>query len=362
MFLKIDKWWIYKIGGGFFTYILFKYLAYESVDFSNLQLNDVYLLIILVLLAVYGHLINDFSDFNFDIKSNKHNLFENFPVFTHQPIIILIGTIVLLTAHFLLNNNVFLIIVFQFICSILYSIKPFRLKEKGVFALLLTGIYERSLPYLIIIVHVVNKQALQQDILLITVTYLAWSYLWECRNYLNGQLNDFVVDKQLSVKTIVVEYGVAKVQNVKTTLLYLEIFVLLIWLAMLVYLYTSFIGFVIMSVLFLSLLKVANPVNNIFSSVESFFDYYYNYIFLTSLTLLLIFFKKIYWPLALFVLVLFQNKYTKYTLLYFYSKIKLMLSRAVNYSIYYFRRLIMGWSDSDSRRKISLFNKKHNNH
>ena len=72
--LKIDKWWVYKIAGGIFTWLFI--LLYQHTPFSwPLILGFSQILLLYFLLAITGHMLNDYFDMEYDAIAQKRNMF-----------------------------------------------------------------------------------------------------------------------------------------------------------------------------------------------------------------------------------------------------------------------------------------------
>lgn len=342
---KINKWWIYKIGSGGFTFILFKYIFGGNAFFSFLNWNDLILFLILLLLAIEGHFINDYSDFQFDKKAGKRNIFNHIKTSHASGIIFLIGSIILASSIFFFSTEVSILIALQIGCSILYSLKPFRIKERGLIALLLTGLYERTLPFLIIILAIApNISLISVPVIVFSITYLLWSYLWECRNFINGQVNDYNDDLKTNTLSIAITYGLKKIELLKTKIMVSEIIVFMLWFSLWLEMNRQDLWYILI-IFAIPILYHWIHSNTVFTNKEALLDYYYNYTILANLLIYLMVFQKIAYPLALLLFFLFQSDYLKKG----YDFIRHLLSKIVNYSIYYFRKYILKWSESQSR-------------
>jgi 4-hydroxybenzoate polyprenyltransferase len=304
--LKIDKWWVYKIGSGVFTLILLKLISNPDSNITFF-ISDLLLFLILILLAVYGHFINDYSDYEIDKIAGKSNIFSSIPIRIAPALILIlaIGAISLAVLNFSIDVQLF--VGLQLISSVLYSLKPFRIKERGLFALALTGFYERLNPYIIIFLCTIPAyNQLPITVLALILLYLVWSYLWECRNFINGQLKDVENDKQSSVKSLVIFVGQSQTILIKNVLLFIEVAALISWLGLLVTVEFNGIYF-LLGVLVFQLIQV-NGSRTRYRKIEVVLDNCYSNIFMASLLIILALFGRIDPLLAAGIILFFQYR------------------------------------------------------
>lgn len=283
--LKIDKWWVYKIGSGVFTLILIKLL---SSDYSKItfDFSDLILFAILVLLAIYGHFINDYADFEIDKIAGKSNVFNSIPIRTAPRLILVLAISSTFVTVLFFSRVVLLFVLLQMACSVLYSIRPFRLKERGLLALALTGFYERLNPYIIIFLYLTpNWIELGLIELLLILFYFIWSYLWECRNFINGQLEDVENDQQSAVRSLVIRLGNSRTVVIKKILLTLELLMLIAWQTCLILFEFNLIYF-LLGILIFQLIQVFGSRLR-YRKVEVVLDNCYSNIFMASLLIIL---------------------------------------------------------------------------
>lgn len=302
--LKINKWWVYKIGTGVFSLILFKELLISKTDF-NFSLVDFYLFGLLISLAINGHFINDYSDYDSDKIANKNNIFNDNSIRFAPYFCIFISITSIVFSFFFFSNVVFGLVVLQVLGSVLYSIKPFRIKERGVWSMFTTGIYERLNPYLIILFCVINEfNNLNIELLLFVIFYLAWSYFWECRNFINGQLGDLENDQRSNIKSLAIVLGKNRTNKLKKRVQMIEFIFLLSWLIMLVIIEFNYIYFPL-CVISLQLIQVYGA-RQLYSKIEVVLDNCYSNIFMASLLITLMILNKVDFITALIVILLFQ--------------------------------------------------------
>lgn len=344
-YFKFDCWWIPKIAPGVFTYLLFAYLGSSgtTIQFKG---NVLLLFSLLFILAIFGHFINDYSDYEADLKANKNNIFQKIQL-KHATLLLTIIILSSFSIAYWINWKVFILVGLQVLLNILYSIKPFRFKERGWLAVLITGFYERTIPYLMIIFSVIIEWNV--DLIIFSVIYLLWAYLWECRNYINGQLKDYENDIKSSSRTFIIQKGKEIVIKEKKNLLIVETLGLLVWIAILIQLKQETIYFLILIIAIPFIHETIQRRTLIFKNKENFLDFLYQYAMPHSLIILIFIILDIeQWYLALTMLILLRSDYplatTKRILtlsIYIFYKIRFLLSKIVNYSIYYYRKLFL---------------------
>ena len=226
MWLKADKWWVYKIAGGLLTVVLLTVVNKVAVNaflWSQLAL----LFSAFVALAVFGHLINDITDLESDRLAGKQNLADRMGAKTAIIVCLLCPVLALSVVSLLDDPVISVLVVIQILLNVAYSVRPIRLKERGVLAMVVTGFYERTLPYLMIAYLLLGQRPEESEALLIA--YLAWSFLWEVRNFVSGQKKDRHLDMVSGQKTVSVLMPDAVLNPLHWGIFVLEMGFFLVW-------------------------------------------------------------------------------------------------------------------------------------
>lgn len=354
--LKIDKWWIYKIAGGIFTWLLI--LLYQHAPFTwTLILGFSKILWLYFLLAITGHIWNDYFDIEYDAIAHKRNVFGTTKKLWYLlPLIMLpflaLGWVVLIDGLGVL----FFLVVIQLIISILYAMPPFRLKERSWLAVISTGFYERIIPYLMLFYWM----KIWSDIPYYFIAYLAWAYTWECRNYLNGQLDDFVLDKHSNVNSLAIQLGSQRTNALISFVFQIEIVLLFVFTSAAFFSCRNFDVFLVLLITF-SAVNYFWPLTQKNKSMIGWVDEVYNKVFLVAASVAILFIDIKYIGVLILLHVAFLQLYSPYYhflyyalwhrffLAFLYPKFRGVLSASVNYPIYYFRRYVLNWSDERSR-------------
>lgn len=302
MMLKADKWWVFKIAGGLLTVVLLTALA-------GIDVNAAYwwalgkLFGAFILLAIYGHLVNDISDLEIDAKAGKSNIVNTLGKGGSIIGILLTGILAIVLATSIGSVWVAVMVVIQISLNAIYSLKPIRLKERGVVSVLVTGFYERSLPYAMIGATLLETSDRQLSVFMV---YLAWSYVWEIRNHLNGQIADLEADAMHGVRSLASLHGVEKLQAWMWRLFLMELLLFCSW----VFQFGHSLEVLIFAFLLAWYFHKRRTGNWTIVRLDSFdiSDDIYNFclpvLFAGSFT---IFENRDLWPLALILLIGFDN-------------------------------------------------------
>lgn len=341
--LKFSKWWHPKIGTGVFTWLLFSVYLTNKVE---TDLKALLLFGLLILLGVLGHLINDASDYKQDKKVGKNNLFNKFGI-QRAPWIILTFIIAATFLSFQFNRLICYLTILQIFFNGFYSFRPIRLKEKGWWAVIITGFYERTIPYTIILFWLIIPQDLTVVQIIFLFFYFSWAYLWECRNYINGQSNDIESDKLANVYSLGITVEVEKTQRVKNNFSHIEIGSLTLWLFYLFIENHLFMTvFVLSFILLHSINLIVNKELDYTLKFERFIDFSYTNLFVLSIIATSVLSEKISVSIGIVLFILFQTSYAyatlnwiKSKLIYIYYFIFGIGSFVVNHTIYYLRKL-----------------------
>jgi|GEM_PF-6259896 len=245
MFFKLEKWWVYKIAGGLLTAVLFT--VFYHMPITNAYWRDLTLLFAgFISLAVFGHLVNDLSDLQSDRLAGKSNLVDT--VGKNAAFVVLFGTSGLAFFFISLLGSPLLLGLasVQILLNLMYSVRPIRVKERGGWAILITGFYERTLPYIMIAVLLVKHGP--TEIYLLLPAYLTWSFLWEVRNFITGQKADRLLDLQSQQNTVSLVISDNVLNSVHWGLFLLEAFLLFLWIIQfpnwwIVFIFCIIIGF-----------------------------------------------------------------------------------------------------------------------
>ena len=352
MFFKSDKWWVYKIGGGLLTSILFTvyyHVPITSVYWCNLAV----LFGAFISLAVFGHVLNDLCDLQSDRLAGKRNLVDT--VGKNAALVILFGaTGLALVLISILENPLLLALAgVQILLNLMYSVRPIRMKERGILAIVITGFYERTLPYIMIAVLLVEH--VNSDTYLLLLVYLTWSFLWEARNFITGQKADRLLDEQSQQKTISLVISDKVLNSFQWGLFLFEVILLFLWMVRFANWWVVATVCVPVGLYFYRRENGTLPTKR--SELFKVIDDSYNLSFPVLFGLLAVFTYSVdIWPILVLLLIAFDNhlrllsviiaknvdwqRWWRWVTFPFRTA-----SLIFNWSIYYFRKWILKWPE-----------------
>jgi 4-hydroxybenzoate polyprenyltransferase len=348
--IKAIHWWVYKMSGAFMTFGLFT--AWHELPLTLYHYGRFgILLLLLSVLAVLGHATNDYFDHAIDLKAGKKNIRNSIGKRNTRVLLFFLlvtsGLIALSFSQF----GLMLLWVVQIILNLSYSAPPLRLKERGWASTVVTGFYERVIPY-VMIHEVLIPQTIGEgwEIPHAVYAYLLWSYLWECRNHLRGQGRDRASDLAAGVRTLSAMTDRTQLPQYTRSVLVVEFTFLVAWVLHSPY---TLIG-AALSMLATVIAKM-RPEKSEVNELQWHIDMVYVHAFPQFILLLLSFSMVTLIPLFIVVCLIFRNVlYALVNLLDNAAEIGSnsvlgCVSYVVNQSIYRFRRKILMWSEERSR-------------
>jgi hypothetical protein len=181
----------------------------------------------LILVSTFGYLFNDFCDVESDARAGKRNVFAK----AHTTLAFLSVTGVLCLGgtvwFFMLNHFNYpvqlwpatALLGLQIFLLVLYSAKPFRLKERGIWGVIADALYGHLNPALITLftfnTHLFFRASgwLGASVLeFLLVVSLLW-FVKGIRNILLHQLEDRRSDRKAQVHTYVTEHSALAIVN-----------------------------------------------------------------------------------------------------------------------------------------------------
>ncbi len=153
--------------------------------------------------GAYGHVVNDIFDIEQDLAAGKRNAMAKLsPSWRFFWVFLFIATgflsLYLLTASLLMVALLFL----NYLLPTIYSIPPFRLKERGILGVLADTSAAHLLPVLLIAISlnsIENISGLQNFILLVFAAI--WAFFLGLRGIISHQVLDLQHDRKTNVVT-----------------------------------------------------------------------------------------------------------------------------------------------------------------
>ena len=155
--------------------------------------------------TTYGYLVNDLGDKNLDELHGKSNTFrdDSYPK-AYLIVLFFLLLAILFSLPFIKNSLFLTTFIIWLSIATAYSLKPFRLKEKGKTGLIFVVIAQRFLPALLIFIAFGYYEWVD---LIIFSSYIFFRGL---SSDLNHQLEDFEKDYETGTETYAVKSGSEK--------------------------------------------------------------------------------------------------------------------------------------------------------
>ncbi len=155
-----------------------------------------------LLVGISGYFLNDLFDKKADKLSNKFNITNIIHKYALVFIIMLLGFLgfyLLLT----ISKKASIVLIFQFLLLLGYSLPYIRLKEKGIFGLFTDALYAHVIPG-IILVYVLQEYCVIPVSL--WASFVVFLFLLGLRDITIHQLEDIEKDRQSNIKTYAIKH------------------------------------------------------------------------------------------------------------------------------------------------------------
>lgn len=199
---RAKEWWEYKFPPMFaVAYLIIlnnPYPFHHSIPLILLLLSAI------TLGAMYVSFLNDATDVAEDAKAGKKNRIAAYTTFQKTVLVLLPLVVGVCIIGVFLNSFSYAALFYcaAFIAFTLYSLPPFRLKERGVAGIIADALGSQVFPTLFIAVCMF--QYINQEIQLLTFTFLGvWLLCFGLRGILWHQLADKENDKVSGLLTVV---------------------------------------------------------------------------------------------------------------------------------------------------------------
>lgn len=192
---RSGDWWGYKLPPLFgFSYLV---ILLNQIPFSESWSVLILLLVWMVGAAGFGYYSNDVFDVEEDRIAGKDNSASSHSWLMR--LMVLAGLSAITVLPWVLTNKPFVLIlvICHLVLFLLYSMPPFRIKQKGVWGVVADAIYAHLLPVVIVIAAIWPDSApLSSNYLLLGSTILVWQAVLGVRGIIEHQVIDFELDKK----------------------------------------------------------------------------------------------------------------------------------------------------------------------
>lgn len=190
--------WIDKLQLNFIAaFILIIYLS-NPLQYS---IDIVILSIYMIFLGSYGYVINSYSDREADAKIGKH---PETRYFTNQEIQVILAVLAIpsiVIPLYFSDIRIQMLGIINFALVTFYSLKPVRLKERGVYGIIAAAVTQRTLPFLLFVYLIPNHNPVIAYFLLIWLSLVGLAII------MTHQFSDFENDRKSSINTWAMERG-----------------------------------------------------------------------------------------------------------------------------------------------------------
>ncbi|WP_343613160.1 UbiA family prenyltransferase [Flavobacterium sp.] len=200
-FIRIGTWW-FKLP----PFLVLIYLYFIKANIKDIRYESyliLFLLLGLIIGAIFASLINNYYDQEDDTIAGKENLMARLD---KRSQLITLGTIFLMGIlySFFLLSNIFALVFYWlgWICFYLYSCKQFRLKEKTYFGIILDGLGSQFFPSLFIFAFLFNGY-INNDLTYIISGSIWMLFSFGMRSLIIHQYYDYENDLKAGVSTFV---------------------------------------------------------------------------------------------------------------------------------------------------------------
>ena len=204
--VRADAWWIYKIGP-------LLAVAWMEVSFHDISPGRAFLLTVLLLIsafgiAAFGHVVNDASDVEADVRAGKRNVLAAWPARARGALgIAMLGVGFAPWLVFDLPGRALVVLGCIAALLVIYAVPPFRLKERGLLGVMADAAYAHALPVSFILALFEGAALPRPFDVLWPVSILVWAFCFGIRGIIIHQLWDASSDRQAGVRTFVTAKG-----------------------------------------------------------------------------------------------------------------------------------------------------------
>ena len=236
------EWWEYKIAPllGISYFFIYKY----DIGFIDGLINIAVILLSLIPGAIYVSVLNDITDIEIDILANKNNRMANLSI-TYRYTFLLVSLLCGFLSILLFYQNAYAIVFYflSYFSFTLYSLKPFRFKERKILGTFADALGSQVFPSLFIACLMApNLEHSFFELFVIAI----WSLCFGLRGILWHQFSDLKNDIQSGITNTVSGWTKKNISRIEFIISFVEIlsFLLLIYL-------TGFRGFILTFLIFI---------------------------------------------------------------------------------------------------------------
>lgn len=164
-------------------------------------------------LAAYGHVVNDLSDLESDRRAGKPNSLERLSPVARIWVCALVA-VVGLSALLVLPGAAAAVLVADYVLATAYSLRPVRLKERGLLGVLTDATAVHALPTLYVVLLFAGPGSRPPGTAALAVAAPMWAFLLGLRGITSHQVWDCDNDRRSDTRTLVTRVGSERARSV----------------------------------------------------------------------------------------------------------------------------------------------------
>jgi len=164
-------------------------------------------------LAAYGHVVNDLSDLESDRRAGKPNSLERLSPAARIWVCALVA-VVGLSALFVLPGAAAAVLMADYVLATAYSLRPVRLKERGVLGALTDATAVHALPTLYVVFLFAGAGPRPPATAALAIVAPLWAFLLGLRGITSHQVWDYDNDLRSDTRTLVTRVGSDRARSV----------------------------------------------------------------------------------------------------------------------------------------------------
>lgn len=247
-----SNWWASKIPP--LLTVAYAYIGLEAVPPGRAIPALMGLLASAGCVAAYAHVVNDIADIEADRRADKPTAVAQLSVAQRLALCLLLAAAGCVPWFFVRLNTVAAgLLAVIYVLPLAYAIPPIRLKERGVWGIITDAGYAHAVPTLFVATLFTSlAESASQLSLLLTITATAWAFFLGVRGILIHQLWDRANDVKAGVRTLVVDIGPERVEQLAARFIFPGEVLTLATLAVVVYTFAPvlILFFVLYAVIF----------------------------------------------------------------------------------------------------------------
>jgi hypothetical protein len=226
--IRANDWWEPKI----VPLLVVGYMTANHYQ-ENIISHFVWLLFLILAIAfgaIFVSILNDYTDLPFDLASKKSNRLASFSPLKRKLLLLLSFCTSMIVSFFFIDNILtFCFCLSTYLAFSLYSISPFRLKNRGLLGVLADASGAHLFVSLFIVTSVTQKMGKELDLFWLSIIGF-WSFLYGLRGILWHQFLDRENDLSIHHPTFATSREASSIKPAETLITIMEVGSLIILL------------------------------------------------------------------------------------------------------------------------------------